>query len=202
MMKRVAVIQRNDSPDETWNALARDLSDKIGAPECIMDSVIQYRLRHRESMKRFHQRETVAALLFVYSKNYLRNGMSLKVLCETVGADRIRTGRYLTRIVLDGGLTVRYKSPEEYVQVYGPRLNVGKEVVERSIKLIRRYREFSPLSANPRTIGASALYLACRENGHRHTQHEIADTFGIVEYTLRENCGRMRNCLEAIESQR
>lgn len=201
-LKRVGIAGLADWSDAKWSMLAEESAKKIGAPELIRDSVIQYRLHHRQSMKRVHQREAVAALLFVFSKKYLKNHMSLKSLCETVGANRVKTGRYLTRFILEDGLKSNYKSPEDYVRAYGSRLSIDRNVVVMSVEIARHYHESSIAGVTPRTVAASALYLACKENGHPYTQREIAETFGIAEYTVRENCGRMKRCLEAIESPR
>ena len=84
------------------------------------------------------------------------------------------------------------RTPNNYA--YG-LLNVSHEVIGQGVEIARHYRETSITSITPRTIAASALYLACRENGHDFTQREIAHTFGLAEYTVREISGRINKSL-------
>jgi len=199
--RRVGIATQPNWSDAKWSILVKELSKKLGAPDYIRDSVIQYRPHHRSSMKHLHQREAASALLFLFSKNYLKAGKSLREICEACGANRAKAGKYLTHFILDDGMRTEYKHPEDYLSLYGSRLNVAQEIVHRGFEIAGKYSE-SFSGSTPRTIAASALYLATKENGHHYTQKEIAETFGIAAYTIREVSSNIRRFLEASTSAR
>ena len=90
------------------------------------------------------------------------------------------------RLGFENGLKPDYKPPEEFVYAVGARMSLERGVIESGLQIAQDYHQRGFSSSSPRTIAASALYLACSENGSRRTQHEIAIKFGIAEYTVRE----------------
>jgi transcription initiation factor TFIIIB Brf1 subunit/transcription initiation factor TFIIB len=86
-------------------------------------------------------------------------------------------------------------------QVCG-RLRAGERVRLRALEIAREARKESVSSAYP-SLAAAAFFIACRENGIRITQEEIACTFNITAVTLRNVLRRMRErgimsfCLKA-----
>jgi transcription initiation factor TFIIIB Brf1 subunit/transcription initiation factor TFIIB len=43
----------------------------------------------------------------------------------------------------------------------------------------------------PRTKGATALYIALRDSGHKYSQQKVGEAFGLAEYTVREYTRKM-----------
>lgn len=179
-----------------WEMLARELARKIAAPEHVLDAVVRYRGKHMESMDHLRQREAAAALLFIFSKNNQSSHRSLDEICEVAGADISTARKYMTKFVLDDGLRLVHRMPEEYVAQYGSMMNLGKEVLERGAEIAVLFRKSTFTSISPKVIAAGALYLASRENGKEYTQGEIGKVFGVAEYTVREDSIKMRKALK------
>jgi len=172
--------------------LVDELSIRIGIPQQVSESVIHYHRNHQELFKRFRKRELAVALLYVHMRNYLKPVRSLKEISREAGTDFNLARRYVMKIGFDNGLKPAYRPVGEYVSTLGSRLNVERAVIDRGAKLATHYREVAFSGSAPSTIAACALYLACKENGHKYTQKEIADAFGIATYTIREVSAKMR----------
>ena len=180
-----------------WRKLVEDLSGRAGIPQHVRESVIQYYRSNRENLKNLNRREVATALLYVHMKNYMKNHRSLKEICEKAGANPIRTRKYLSILEFEHGLKPIYRPPEEYVSIFGTKMNLDQDIVSRGLEFARKYHESAFSCATPRTVAASAVYLATRENGHQYTQREVAEACGLAEYTVREVSARMKKFLRS-----
>lgn len=181
-----------------WRKLVEDLSSHAGIPQQVRESVVQYHHDNRDKLKNLNRRELATALLYIHMKNYARQHRSLKELSEQVGADLKKVRRYVMFVGFENGLKPMYTPPEDYVSVYGARMNLKHEIVERGAEIAQHYRESGFSGASPRSIAASAVYLACRENGHKYTQRDVANVVGLAEYTVRELSGKMKKFLTGL----
>jgi transcription initiation factor TFIIIB Brf1 subunit/transcription initiation factor TFIIB len=177
----------------------RGQSRKLAIPEHIQEAVIHYNLTHREVIAGLKRRETVAVLLFIFSKNDMRAHRTLDEICEVNGVRRLTVNRYLTQFVLDNGLKLAQRKPEDFILRFASRLEPKPqpEQIEKGIEIARDHEKRSFDSMTPRNKGASALYLALRDSGHKYTQRDVGIAFGLAEYTVREGSIRMRNALLA-----
>jgi len=178
-----------------WKELIEELSDKGGIAHQVREAVIQYHHHNRDRFKHANRRELATALLYVHMKNYLRGPRSLKEICSQLDANLVRTRRYITLIAFENGLKPVYTSPTEYVSIYGARMNLDRHLIEKSFEYAFEFQESAFSGASPRTIAASALYLATRKSGHRYTQRDLATTLGLAEYSVREISGKMKRFL-------
>lgn len=185
-----------------WRELVEELSNRTGMPQQVRESVIQYHKANRSKLSRLRRRELAVALIFDYSRNYSNALRSIKELAAATGADARFARRYVMLLGFESGLKPEYKPPEHYVSVFGLKLNLDPAVVGKGMEYAHEYHLKSFGSSSPRTIAASALYLASKSNGTHYTQREIANTFGIAEYTVREVSAKMRSALEASPSTR
>ena len=141
------------------------------------------------------KREEVAALLYIFSKNDPRVNKSIEEICEATSADRHLVGRYIKEFVLYGDLTLQNRRPEEYLSWLGSKLSVNRELLDKGREFISAFRKTEPTGITPRSLAASALDLALRENGHEFTQGQLATAIGLKEYTVREDSMRMKRAL-------
>ncbi|MDG6943357.1 MAG: hypothetical protein JRM94_04710 [Nitrososphaerota archaeon] len=178
---------------EPWKLvrLVNEASKRLNIPDPVSQAVIQYHNDNRERLFRLRRRELASALLYIHMKNYLKNHRALREIAAETGANLKVARRYVMELGFDG-LKAAYRPAEDYVSTYAARMNVGIEVMKRGMEFANLYRERGIGSSGPRTVAACALYLACKENGHRYTQKEIASIFGYSEYTIREVSASMR----------
>ena len=168
-----------------WKELIEELSDKAGIAHQVREAVIQYHHHNRNKFKHANRRELATALLYVHMKNYLKGPRSLKEICSQLDTNLVRTRRYITLIAFENGLK----------PVYGARMNLDRHLIEKSFEYAFEFQESAFSGASPRTIAASALYLATRKSGHRYTQRDLATTLGLAEYSVREISGKMKRFL-------
>lgn len=178
-----------------WKRIVYDISNRSGIPEIVSRGVIACYETNREKFGRMRRRELATALLYIHTKNYLKGNKTLSEIAVGANANLKMARRYVLELGLENGLKTVYIPPEDYVALYGTRLNMDREVVERGIEFAKEYRETFVGASGPRTVAACSLYLASKENGHRHTQKELAQLMGIAEYTVREVSARMRQSM-------
>ena len=194
-LKRVRKFAAHDEERWRFERLVNETAQRLNIPEPVSHAAIQYHKESRERLFRLRRRELASALLYVHMKTYLKNHRTLREIAAESGANLKIARRYVMELGFDG-LKAAYRPPEDYVSVYASRMNVGVDVMERGLELAGLYRESYIGSSGPRTVAACSLYLACKENGHRHTQKEIGKLFGIAEYTIREVSANMRQSME------
>lgn len=181
--------------ESKWRELVEEMSVRSGIPQQVRESVIQYHLNNRDKFNNLNRRELATALLYIHMKNYTKQHRSLKELSGQAGADVKKVRRYVLFVGFENGLKPTYTPPEDYVSIYGARMNLEHETIERGAEIAHQYRESAFSGASPRTIAASAVYLASREKGHKYTQRDIANVFGLADYTVREVSARMKKFL-------
>jgi transcription initiation factor TFIIIB Brf1 subunit/transcription initiation factor TFIIB len=194
-MRRVKGANLPGSSEILWMRMVENLSGKTKVPQHARDWLLHYYHFNRQDVKNLRQREVATALLYIYSKTHMKAHQSLNELCKTVGANPVKTRKYLSKFAWEHNLRSTYRPPEDYVTVISSRMNLSPEIRERGLEIARLYQERAFSCCTPRTIAASAAYLANRENGHRYTQAEIADASGVAEYTVREISAKMRKAL-------
>ncbi len=177
------------------DALIEELAEKASVPEGVRNAVVEYNGGHRIEGRGMRRREAVAALLYIFSKNDLRLNKSINEICEATGADRRLVGRYLVRFTLYGDLELQSRKSEEYLSWLGSKMSASKELVDKGREIITAFRKAEPSGITPRSVAASALYLAARQNGHEFTQGQLASAIGLKEYTVREDSLRMKKAL-------
>lgn len=142
--------------------------------------------------------ETAAALLYLFSKSDVKTARPFREVCRVADADTGVVMKYTEKLVMEAGLKLPERRPEDYLLLYGSGLNVPRETLYRGASLLRVYRDAAVPSNNPRTLAASALYIAAKEDRLRFTQKELAERFGIAEYTVREVSVKMKATLERV----
>ena len=82
--------------------------------------------------------------------------------------------------------------PRDFVSRFGSRLNLKQTTMTKATEIIAKLNG-TPIVAgkHPKTIVASALYLASIMNNDRRTQREITSVTGVIEFTIRRRSREM-----------
>ena len=91
-------------------------------------------------------------------------------------------------------LTVPPLDPQQLVKSRSSKLDISKKTVARAVSLIHEaQKKRIVLGISPSTIAAVAMFVACKEEGEKETQKQIAETFGVSDVTI-------RNCYEKLSA--
>lgn len=186
-------------PDVQWENRAHALVTTLNIPQSAAESAIDWRAHHRDAMSNLKQKEVTVALLYAFAKNTMKISRSLKEMCKLTNANLSKTQKYLNGFVIDNGLILEQKKPEQYAASIGQRMGFPRRVVTEAIELIAVRREEIIKGSSPRTIGSAALYIAQGRKNKLYTQEEIAKVAEIKKYSLREESILMRGLLRKDE---
>jgi transcription initiation factor TFIIIB Brf1 subunit/transcription initiation factor TFIIB len=184
-----------DNSKEIVRRQIDELSRRAEIPEGVRIAVTEYADANKLGGRGIRMRSEITALLYIFSKNDNRVNKPLNELCEATGTQKRIVGRYITRLVLYGNLSIANRTAEEYLTMIGSKLSLEKELVQKGKELIAAFRKTEPSGITPRSLAASALALADRRDGHNYTQKQFAEAIGLKEYTVREDSTRMRKAL-------
>ena len=88
-------------------------------------------------------------------------------------------------------------TPVDFLSRFSSGLKLDPKVQTDAAKIIEKIEKIGANSGkNPRSLAATALYLATLKNKTRVTQKQISDVSGITETTLRNRCKEMMKKLE------
>ena len=124
----VRLKNRNDwttAKDLRWHYKSKQLCEKANAPQCVHDSIMNFYLGNRKSLKCLRKSEAITALIYVYTRQLDLYSTSLGKLCESLGADKSLTLRYLYRFACDYKLRIARKQPSDYIKIFVPKLRVA-----------------------------------------------------------------------------
>ena len=78
-------------------------------------------------------------------------------------------------------------NPIDLVQRFGTRLELKQTTISIATQIINKLTGAPVIAGkNPKTIVATALYIATKMNDDYRTQRDISNTIGIIEVTLRK----------------
>lgn len=85
------------------------------------------------------------------------------------------------------GLKICKVDPIDFVHRFASRLHLKQPTITLAIEIISKIKD-SPycLGKHPKTIVASALYLASKIKNDYRTQRDIANATGVIEVTIRK----------------
>ena len=91
-------------------------------------------------------------------------------------------------------LNVKTIDPTDFVQRFGTRLKLKQPTISLATQIIRKLKGTTIIAGkNPKTIVATALYIATKMNDDYRTQRDISNTIGIIEVTLRKRTREIEN---------
>jgi len=95
-------------------------------------------------------------------------------------------------------LKVDQIDPIDFVQRFGSRLELSQPTMTLATQILIKLKGCPVIvGKHPKTIVASAIYLASKMNKEDHrTQREVANATGIIEVTLRKRTKEIMRCLK------
>ena len=82
--------------------------------------------------------------------------------------------------------------PIDLVGRFGSRLELKQTTISMAVQIITQLKETTVIAGkNPKSIVASALYIASKMNDDYRTQRDFANASGIIEVTLRARVKEM-----------
>ena len=97
------------------------------------------------------------------------------------------------------GLKLKFDlvDPTDLIHRFASRLELKQTTVTLAIKIIEKMKENNKTAGKqPKTIVASALYVASKVNGDSRTQREVANASGVIEVTIRKRSKEMVDLLK------
>lgn len=87
------------------------------------------------------------------------------------------------------------------VQRFGSRLELKQSTITLAMEIITKLKGSAMMTGkHPKTIVASALYIASKMNDDYRTQRDFANAAGIIEVTLRQRSRELVKIIGTIES--
>ena len=84
-------------------------------------------------------------------------------------------------------LDVPFVDPLDFVHRFGSRVKLKQSTISLASQIIIKLKKTNVLSGkHPKTIVASALYIASKMNNDHRSQREIANATGVLEVTIRK----------------
>jgi hypothetical protein len=103
-----------------------------------------------------------------------------------VGLDERKLNSVVKRLVSNLEIKLPKTSPSVWVKYHSPRMGLSKKAIDAAISLVTQALGSRRLRGkSPRTIAATATYVACQTANAKITQKRIADAFGVSSATIR-----------------
>lgn len=95
------------------------------------------------------------------------------------------------------GLSIKSMDISYYIQRFGNKLQLSQRTITRAVEIVTNKKiEPTIRGKHPKSIVASALYVASKLNGEKRTQRQIANATGVIEVTIRKRSREMQEILK------
>lgn len=103
--------------------------------------------------------------------------------------DRNRMLRAYRKVKKGLNLQVGIVDPVDLVNRFASRLSLQPKTTTKAVEIIMKLKETAVTSGkHPKSVVASALYIACKLNNDVRSQRQVANASGVIEVTIRKNC--------------
>jgi len=93
-------------------------------------------------------------------------------------------------------LDIEMVNPEDFIPRFSSILKLKQSTITKAYEIINKLQGSSVISGKlPKTISASALYLATKLNNDPRTQREIANATEVIETTIRKRSRELAEVL-------
>lgn len=173
------------------------LAEKLHLPDNVKEkSAIYYRRALKKDMIRGRSIEDFVAASVYAACRKAEVPRPLETVSKVSTQDHHDVARTYRLMVEELGIKMPVDGPMKYVPRIASELDIGPGVERNSMKMLKRASERNILvGKDPRGAAAAALYIACRKNGEKRTQRELAESAGTTEVTLRN---RMKDLKEIL----
>ena len=168
------------------NELER-LSDKLHIPSSIRArAAVIYRKALDEGLVRGRSIAAIVAGALYAACRLARIPKSLKEVGEASIRDEKEVARSYRLIVRKLRLKTPIHDPLDYVSKIAEKARLSGKIQGQAVRIVRKaQRERLTAGKDPKGVAAAALYIACKLEGKKVIQKEIADAANITEVTLR-----------------
>ncbi len=163
------------------------VASSLGLPENIKESAaLLYRKAVKEELIRGRLIESVVAAVIYAICRMQGIPRTLDEISKASGIEKKEIGRAYRFLKSELDINVPLTDPSQYVPKFAAALNLGGDVQEDAIKLIRKALRRGLISGRgPTGVAAAALYIASAMHNVKKTQKEVADVAGVTEVTIR-----------------
>lgn len=110
------------------------------------------------------------------------------------GVSKARMLKAFRRVKEGLDMNIGVVDPADLVHRFASRLKLRPDTVSVTVDLIMQLKESNFVAGRqPRTIVATAMYLATKYTGDYRTQREIANATGVIEVTIRKRAKEIQD---------
>jgi len=168
------------------NELER-LSDKLHIPSSIRArAAVIYRKALDEGLVRGRSIAAIVAGALYAACRLAKIPKSLKEVGEASIRDEKEVARSYRLIVRRLRLEMPIHDPLDYVSKIAEKARLSGKIQGQAVRIVRKaHHERLTAGKDPKGVAAAALYIACKLEGKKVAQKEIAEAANITEVTLR-----------------
>jgi len=90
-------------------------------------------------------------------------------------------------LVKELNLKVNVCDPLDLIPRFATKMGLSQKTITTAINIVMKLKGSKVINGrNPKTIVASALYVASKKNGEKITQRIVANAVGVIEVTIRK----------------
>ena len=117
-------------------------------------------------------------------------------LTAFTGIDKTKMLSAFKQIKRELNLNLPQIDPVDFVQRFGSRLGLKQTTMSLASQIIVKLKKTAVMAGKqPKTIVASAIYIASKMNNDNRTQREVANATGVLEVTIRKRSREMAELL-------
>ena len=95
------------------------------------------------------------------------------------------------------GIKVCLVDPADFVPRFGSRLKLKQSTITLAIGIVSKLKgKMVMYGKHPKTIVASVLYLASKQNNDKRTQREVSNATGVIEVTIQKTIKLIAKALD------
>ncbi len=163
------------------------LASNMGLPRSIREtSAVIYRQGIERNLIRGRNIETVIAASLYAGCRKCDLPRTLTEVAQAAEIDEKQIGRAYRFLSRELGLKLMPTRPEEYINRFCNKLDLGRNVEARGEDIISKANALGLTSGKgPTGLAAAAIYIAAIMEGSPRTQKAISDVAGVTEVTIR-----------------
>ena len=173
------------------------LSDKVSAPAAVKEkAALIYRKALDEGLVRGRSIAAIAAASLYASCRITGTPRNLREISDASLVKRKDVARCYRLLLRKLDIRMPIADPLIYISKIAQRSDVPGFIQAEAVKILNEARS-KRVSAgkDPMGLAAAALYIACKQDGKKKTQKEIADAAGVTEVTVRNRFKNLKRLL-------
>jgi transcription initiation factor TFIIB len=162
-------------------------SDRLNLPSNVRDMTSSlYRKALRRDLLRGRTISDFVAAAIYASCRLLKIPRSLSEVSEASGRSVKDVSRTYRLLVKEFGLRMPVDDPMKFIPKIASSLHISLDSDKKAIEILQEAsKQRIVVGKDPRSLAASALYIACKSNGEKITQKRIANAVGVSTVSMR-----------------